>query len=55
MNQPEENIGKLCQAFAINLDKMTYKSKLQDKIKGPQYLNVLNHDIKRKESMCFSF
>ena len=24
MDQPEENIGKLCQALAINLDKMTY-------------------------------
>lgn len=32
MNQPEENIGKLCQALAINLDKMTYMEYMNNKL-----------------------
>lgn len=32
MDQPEENIGKLCQALAINLDKMTYMEYMNNKL-----------------------
>ena len=32
MDQPMENIGKLCQALAIQLDKMTYMEYLNNKI-----------------------
>ena len=32
MNQPEENIGKLCQALAINLNKMTYMEYMNNKL-----------------------
>ena len=32
MDQPQENIGKLCQALSIQLDKMTYMEYLNNKI-----------------------
>lgn len=32
MDQPEENIGKLCQALAIQLDKMTYMEYMNNKL-----------------------
>lgn len=32
MDQPQENIGKLCQALSVQLDKMTYMEYLNNKV-----------------------